>query len=129
MTDRDPALTSKPCGQYFVLGDDDRTPVDVGDQSDWLYWSDYRYIFRRVQETKLGDYIISTVFSGRAIHGPDKLFETMIYEDEAGIVLADQKPELAIWYCATWDEAEYQHEQAIVWLNEQMASAALETSD
>lgn len=79
-----------------MLGDDDRTPVDVGDEAAFRYWADHRYIFRRVQETQRDEFIVSTVFWGHANHGPDKLFETMIYEGEPGVVLADQKPELAI---------------------------------
>lgn len=108
-----------------MLGEDDRTPVDVGNEAAFQYWADHGYIFRRVQETQKDKFIVSTVFWGHANLGPDKLFETMIYEDEPGTVLANRKPELAIWHCATWDEAERQHEQACDWLRQQIASGTL----
>lgn len=120
MTDKDPARSPNPRGEWFVLGEDNRTPVDVGDETAFRYWMNDRYIRRYVHETWLADYIITTLFWGHAEEGPDKLFETAIVEDELHKVLIARKPALAIWRCATWDEAERQHEQALAWLKERL---------
>lgn len=104
--------TSQSRGLYFALGEDGRTPFDVGSESAFLRWWADGYGFHRVAETTLANYVISTVFFGHAVHGADQLFETMIYEDEDHLVLSARKPELAVWRCAKWDEAERLHCEA-----------------
>jgi hypothetical protein len=117
-TDR-PNIT-RPQGLYFALAKDGRTPFDVGDEACFQYWWAHGYGYEHVAETRLGHYIVSTIFFGHAVHGPDQLFETMVYEDEDHLVLSARKPELAVWRCATWGEAERQHEMACGWLREQI---------
>lgn len=112
--------TSQTCGLYFALGEDGRTPFDVGGESEFLRWWADGYGYQCIEETMLAGYVISTVFFGHAVHGADQLFETMICEDEAHLVLSDRKPELAVWRCATWDEAERQHCEACRWLQDYM---------
>lgn len=85
-------------------------------------WVSSGYGYEHVAETRLGKYIVSTIFFGYAVHGPDQLFETMIYEDEDHLVLSARKPELAVWRCATWDDAERQHEMACSWLRDWIAA-------
>jgi hypothetical protein len=119
-TDTESPNISRPQGLYFALGEDGRTPFDVGDEASFLYWWADGYGYEYVAQTRLGHYIVSTMFFGVAVHGPDQLFETMIYEDEHHLVLSERKPELAVWRCATWHEAERQHEQACDWLRKQV---------
>ncbi|MBA4130081.1 MAG: hypothetical protein C0519_01510 [Hyphomicrobium sp.] len=118
MTDRNDRLTSKQQGQFFALGEDGHTPFDVGDEASFQYWWANGYGYEHVAETRLGNFIVSTIFFGHAVHGADQLFETMIYEDEDHLVVSARKPELAVWRCATWDEAECQHEMACIWLRD-----------
>lgn len=123
MTNRDSRLTPTQHGQFFALGEDGRTPFDVGDEASFLRWWADGYGYETVAETRLANYVVSTIFFGVADHGPDQLFETMIYEDEHHLVLSERKPELAVWRCATWDEAERQHEMACDWLIAQLNAA------
>lgn len=123
MTDRDESPASIPQGQFFALGEDGRTPFDVGDEASYQYWWANGYGYAHVAETRLGKFIVSTIFFGHAVHGPDQLFETMTYEDEDHLVVSERKPELAVWRCATWDEAERQHEIACDWLTAQLDTA------
>jgi hypothetical protein len=128
MTDRDESPASNQRGQFFALGEDGRTPFDVGDEASFQCWWANGYGYEHVAETRLGHYIVSTIFFGHAVHGPDQLFETMIYEDEDHLVLSARKPELAVWRCATWDDAERQHEMACDWLRGQIeAQSAWDT--
>lgn len=122
MTDRDKSPASNPRGQFFALGEDGRTPFDVGDEASFLHWWADGYGYEYVAETRLGHYIVSTMFFGVAVHGPDQLFETLIYEDERHLVLSARKPELAVWRCATWDDAERQHEMACDWMRDWIAA-------
>ena len=124
-TDTDSPNISRAQGLYFALGEDGRTPFDVGDEASFQYWWANGYGYAHVAETRLGHYIVSTIFFGHAIHGPDQLFETMIYEDEDHLVVSDCKPELAVWRCATWDEADRPHEMACDWLRDQVGSLTL----
>jgi hypothetical protein len=115
-TDTESPNISRTQGLYFALGPDGRTPFDVGDEASFLHWWADGYGYEYVAQTRLGQYIVSTMFFGVAVHGPDQLFETMIYEDEHHLVLSERKPALAVCRCATWDEAERQHEMACDWL-------------
>lgn len=119
-TDNERPNISRPQGLFFALGEDGRTPFDVGDEASFRLWWANGYGYAHVAETRLGQHVISTVFFGHAVHGADQLFQTMIYEDEDHLVLAARKPELAVWRCATWDDAERQHETACLWLSEQV---------
>ena len=123
MTDLALAPRIEPRQTYFVLPEGTRTPVDAGDFFDWLYWSMHHPFKCRVTATRLGPYYISTVFWGIAEYGPDKLFETMIFEGDTKID-ATYERELAVLRCATWDEAERQHQDAIAWLQEQLEVAS-----
>jgi hypothetical protein len=123
MTKRYSCTTPKQRGQFFALGEDGRTPFDVGDEASFQYWWADGYGYEHVAETRFGHYIVSTIFFGHAVHGPDQLFETMIYEDEDHLVFSERKPELAVWRCATWDDAERQHQDAVCWLHAQLDKA------
>ena len=120
MTKRNSCKTPKQRGQFFALGEDGRTPFDVGDETSFQYWWANGHGYAHVAETRRGHYIVSTIFFGHAVHGPDQLFETMIYEDEDHLAVSERKPELAVWRCATWDDAERQHEMACDWLSTQV---------
>lgn len=120
MTDREKRHPSNQRGRFFALGEDGRTPFDVGDEASFQYWWANGYGYDHIAETRFGNYIVSTIFFGHAVHGPDQLFETMIYEDEDHLVVSERKPELAVWRCATWDDAERQHQHACDWLREQI---------
>jgi len=119
-SDTDKHNISRPQGLYFALREDGRTPFDVGDEASFQYWWANGYGYDHIAETRLGNYVVSTIFFGHAVHGPDQLFETMIYEDEDHLVLSARKPELAVWRCATWNEGQHQHEMACGWLREQI---------
>lgn len=109
---------------FFVLGgDDERTPVGVdGGYFAWLVADMNSFAETRVARTRIGPYLISTVFWGIAEHGPDKLFETMVFSGDPDIK-ATYERELAVWRCATWDDAERQHQEAIHWLQAQLYMA------
>jgi hypothetical protein len=124
MTDRDESPASNQRGQFFALGEDGRTPFDVGDEHSFQYWWANGYGYDHIAETRLGNYVVSTMFFGHAVHGADQLFETVIYEDEDHLVLSERKPELAVWRCAKWNDAELQHQAAVRWLHAQFDKAS-----
>ena len=73
---------------------------------------------RRVTKTFIDGYRVSTIFWGIAEYGPDKVFGTMLF-------VGNCYHDLAAWRCASWEEAEEQHERACAWVREQLANGAL----
>lgn len=93
-----------PDNTYILIG---QTPVPEPDLLKWGQW--FETADRVVFQTTLGDTLISTVFLGIdhrfGSTGPPLLFETMIFIDNDG---SDYQRR-----CATWLEAEVQHQQAV----------------
>lgn len=86
---------------------------------EWVVWNNNRIVNERVAKTDFGGCWVSTVFWGVAEHGPDKHFETMVFKGDPNDEATYEK-EVAVWRCATWDEAERQHQMACDWLREQI---------
>lgn len=90
--------------RHYIL--DGHTPVPV-DLMTWAAWLDEDRAKRRVAESHVGWFHISTVFIGLDHRflgdGAPILFETMIFGD-------DEKYQTR---CCTWDEAERMHAVAI----------------
>ena len=103
----------KLCGMY-ILDTDGRTVIHPKSTQEWGKWFETEK--RRVNETNIqkrgeGMIRVSTVFLGldhRYGDGPLQIFETMIFGGRH-----DQDCRR----CATWDEAEQQHQDAIAWIN------------
>lgn len=88
---------------YYIL--EGKTPKTVDDPTEWARW--YETANRTVKKTMLTDCDVSTVFLGmnHAFGGGTPiLFETMIFGGEH-----DGYCER----CATWEEAEKEHQKAI----------------
>jgi hypothetical protein len=92
-------------GGYYIL--ENKTPVPCDDVIAWGRWfGDIRN--RRVAFTKIGPMEVSTVFLGLDHSfgdGAPMLFETMTF--------CDDDIDWDCQRCATWDEAEEQHRQAV----------------
>lgn len=91
---------------------DGHTVVPCDDAVQWSRWFEGSHARRRVARTKIGKFIVSTVFLGidhsfGSIDEP-KLFETMVF-------LSDSLNEVYCERCGTWDEAEEQHRVAVAW--------------
>lgn len=101
---------------YFVLDDDTHVARLAASYMEWKAWmaSDPD---RHVAKTLIDGYRVSTIFWGIAEYGPDKLFETMLFK-------GDSSRSLVAWRCASWEEAEEQHERACAWVREQLAIGA-----
>lgn len=120
-------------GQYILIG---QTPVACPDLLEWARW--FEDADRRVFETHVGPYWVSTVFLGLDHsfgHGPPVLFETMIFLDTPE---AQRRPgeSLMEWSARkgalgegdelvdyqrrahTWLEAETEHEIAVTMAEE-----------
>lgn len=95
---------------YWVLRGHEPVPVKwppgVDDMDAWAAFFQ-NLDARKVAETKLPGFTISTVFL--AIGLKSRLFETMIFADDT-----EHDLHLADWRCATWDEALDQHEAAVL---------------
>lgn len=102
---------------FFILHEDTHTVRLAINHVEWNEWMNTGPD-RHVAETLIDGYRVSTIFWGIAEYGPDKLFETMLFRDDA-------PTDLAAWRCATWDEAVQQHERACAWVREQLATGAL----
>ena len=68
---------------FYILADDGRTPV-VADMATWARWFEH-HPTRTVQQDRLGDLLVSTVFLGIdhnfAGRGDPVLWETMVFRD------------------------------------------------
>jgi hypothetical protein len=88
--------------QYYILNDN-REAVPCANLEAWARGFDEAR--RRVGETFVGPYRVSTVFLGinhrHFGDGPPILFETMVFEGDDGDVDMDR--------CSTWAEAEAMH--------------------
>ena len=88
---------------YYILGSDHQV-IPCSDISVFAETFDHKN--RRVAETVIGKYWISTVFLGVNHNflgeGPPMLFETMVFVDSEG-----GEPRR----CSTWAEAEILHKQ------------------
>jgi hypothetical protein len=90
-------------GDLYVL--DGKTPIPCNDALEWFRWLDEAD--RRIAKTQIGDALVSTRFLGFDRNGgsrPPLLFEMRIigglYDNERG-------------QCATWEEAERLHANAV----------------
>ena len=99
------ATRSKMSGLFFVLGEDGRTPVEVDGYFDMWARSMSPLPKKRVRWTEHDGCFVSTIFWGAVEHGSDKLFETMVFKGDPKKDASFER-ELAVWRCATWDEAE-----------------------
>lgn len=92
-------------GKYILIG---QTPVPEPDLLKWAAW--FETADRIVFQTRLGETLISTVFLGIDHNfsdtGPPLLFETMIFTNGTWEGVYQQR-------CATWLEAEAQHDHAV----------------
>jgi hypothetical protein len=90
---------------------DGHKPVKCDDLFAWAKWFD-DINKRRVKETKVGRYRISTVFLGLDHNfgedGPPVLFETMVFDNEG-----ERWRDLASERYSTWDEAERGHDKLV----------------
>ena len=84
---------------------------------DWFTWNTSSVVNKRVAYTEFDGHWVSTDFFGIATHGPDKLFETMVFRGSPNDRPAYEQ-EMAVWRRATWDDAERQHLLACDWLRE-----------
>lgn len=112
-----PPTNDEQWSVYFILDDDAHIVHHAASYMEWKAWmaSDPD---RHVAKTLIDGYRVSTIFWGIAEYGPDKLFETMLFK-------GDSSRGLAAWRCASWEEAEVQHERACAWVREQLAIGAL----
>ena len=93
---------------------DGKTPVVCDDLDEFGRWFATDNDKRRVAETTIGDYWVSTVFLGFDHNwgdGAPVLFETMIFP--SGIMGAEYQER----YC-TWDEAEAGHQRAVEYMRQ-----------
>ena len=94
---------------YILEG---RKPIEA-DLKTWSKWFESADA-RRVAETKIDGYNVSTVFLGLDYSfsgGQPLLFETMIFP-------ADSLSEVYCERCSTWEQAEVQHKIAVAWIKE-----------
>ena len=88
----------------YILEGHEPKPVD--DLLEWGRW--FETADRRVDQTEIGPYFISTVFLGLDYDytgkGPPMLFETMVFVGGDEVFCAR---------CSTWDEAVKQHQNAV----------------
>jgi hypothetical protein len=99
--------------QYILLG---KLPVPCESLRKWSNW--YCTANRTVAKTQVGPLLISTVFLGvdhQFGEGEPLLFETMIFDDGEDSYQTR---------CATWDEAEQQHAEAVKEAERQVAAAS-----
>jgi hypothetical protein len=93
---------------YILVG---QTPVLEPDVIKWAQW--FETAEQRVRLTRVGKYKVSTVFLGldHRFHGsgPPIVFETMIFTRKHEAIDYQKR-------CATWREAERQHEEAIAYI-------------
>ena len=101
---------------YYIL--EGRTPVPCSRET-WERFFILSHKMRRVAETKLDGYYISTVFLGLDLdyrNEPPLLFETMIFGGQYSSLDSlehDDGKEEYQERCSTWEEAEAQHAKAI----------------
>ena len=92
---------------YYIL--DGKEPVSADAQT-WAQW--FEMADRRIAQTKVGKFTVSTVFLGldhQYGDGPPLLFETMVFP--VGTWMDE-------YYCerhSTWEQAEAGHAEAIKW--------------
>lgn len=94
-----------PLDRYYVLRGREPVPCDASQCAEEMALGN-----RVVRRTRLGPFLISTVFLGvnhSFLEGRPILFETMVFEGSSS-------RETCIRRCATWEEAEVQHEATIV---------------
>lgn len=105
-----------PCHYYYVLDGREIRAVDMQEWADW-----FRTGNRRVAETFIGEYRVSTVFlsidHSFSAAGPPVLFESMVFGQKTVEIRA---PDGSTWVSAesldwqpryrTYDEAERGHE-------------------
>lgn len=94
---------------YWVLRGHEPMPAEPPDAPDMDAWAAFfqNLDARRVAETKLPGFTVSTVFLAMGIKA--RLFETMIFAKDE-----EDDLHLAGWRCATWDEALDQHAAAVL---------------
>lgn len=105
-------------GQYILVG---QTPVPCPDLLEWAIWFEERE-HRIVRMTQVGEWFVSTIFLGLDHNwgkGPPLLFETMAWEQvepyrtALGIEVSRKFRDDIQERCATWMEAEAQHERVV----------------
>ena len=87
--------------KYYILKD---KKVVHCSYKEWMAWVENKGD-NRVDLTKVGDYTVSTVFLCVSFDN-DTCFETMVFKGES-------YSDLDCYRCATWEEAEKQHQQAV----------------
>lgn len=99
-------------GQFFILGEDGRTPVEA-DCLEWARWLHAKRNERIVAKTEIRPGVsVSTVFLGineRIGPGAPVLFETLVFGGEC---------DGEMWRYGTWAQAEKGHAQAVVLVKE-----------
>jgi hypothetical protein len=100
---------------YLLVG---QTPVPCDDLLQWAMRFEIEE--RRVRLTRVGPYFVSTVFLGLdhnfSPKGPPLLFETMVFLETGEKHPNPLRSRSFLdhqWRCATWPEAEKQHEAAV----------------
>ena len=94
---------------HFYVLDDKRQPHSATTEEWGEFWINPNN--RRVAFDEVGDFQISTVFLGidhSYGNGPPVLFETMIFDGDNFLDYQER--------CATWEQAEQMHQQAIAWV-------------
>ena len=99
--------------KYVLFG---RVPIKVGDVFEWARWFDANK--RRVGRTEICDHTVSTVFLGIdhnfTSEGPPILFETAVFGPDDEVI--------DMLRCATYEQAEAQHEQVVAEWREKLES-------
>ncbi len=94
---------------HWIL--DDNHNIKEADMETWAkFFEDQSK--RRVAQTQIGKYRVSTVFlgieHGLGANNSPLLFETMVFE-------GDSSDDLYCDRCSTWAEAEEMHRRAVAW--------------
>lgn len=96
-------------GLYVLRGHE---PVEVEHAKDWAMMFEGDIDRRRVAETEVGDFWVSTVFLGVDHNfceaGPPLLFETMVFRVSDGTPRTSSS-----WRYSTWEQAEAGHAAAV----------------
>lgn len=101
---------------YILIG---QSPVVEPDLLTWAEW--FEHADRKVAQTDVGPYVVSTVFLGidhqHLGKGPPILFETMVFIDGDAEDIQQR--------CSTWLEAEAQHAEVVELVRNNEASRSV----
>jgi hypothetical protein len=119
-----PTPTPPPSFVHYIL--DGKTPVPCKDLVTWMQWMQNTTANRRVAETYVGPYRISTVFIGVTLIQADAkgfplLFETQVFNDDDK---ENAGSELYRTRCSTWTDAEAMHYKGCDIFRKKLSSSA-----